>query len=340
MPPKKKARKGAADDSPVAEPVMFDGWTDEQETTLFKAISVYRLKPAGMHKHFRMVGISELMKNHGVSDSHTNIEGIWRKLKSLYNLEGLDEREDMEDEFESPNPAPQFSLPEDEYGHLMSARRLDPASTDSPPATRSENSFATSMGRYKKGRAMRSASIDESTTNSAAADDTEDESSLRSTSPSVQKGKKATPSSTRARKQSTATAARRRSLPSLNKPKSTPHRRTTSKATPKSAKDKEKDKESTAGEGSHSVAADDDDDDDELSDVPDDVDMDDTGTVAETENGDEDEGEDRSEMGESTNAGSPPPATPTASRRGGYRGRGTRGRGGKRGGVRRSTRKK
>lgn len=51
MPPKKKARgrHAAADDDspPVPEPVIFDGWTDEQETTLFKAISVYRLKPAG-----------------------------------------------------------------------------------------------------------------------------------------------------------------------------------------------------------------------------------------------------------------------------------------------------
>lgn len=49
MPPKKKtkvpSRAAPTDaDSPLPE---FDGWTDEQETTLFKAISVYRLKPAG-----------------------------------------------------------------------------------------------------------------------------------------------------------------------------------------------------------------------------------------------------------------------------------------------------
>lgn len=52
MPPKKKtklpSRAAPADaDSPLPEVVTFDGWTDEQETTLFKAISVYRLKPAG-----------------------------------------------------------------------------------------------------------------------------------------------------------------------------------------------------------------------------------------------------------------------------------------------------
>lgn len=52
MPPKKKtkilSRAAPTDaDSPLPEIVTFDGWTDEQETTLFKAISVYRLKPAG-----------------------------------------------------------------------------------------------------------------------------------------------------------------------------------------------------------------------------------------------------------------------------------------------------
>lgn len=46
----------------------------------------------GIHKHFQMLAISELMKNHGVADSNTTIPGIWSKLKTLYNLDGLDER--------------------------------------------------------------------------------------------------------------------------------------------------------------------------------------------------------------------------------------------------------
>lgn len=108
----------------VGEPVISDGWTDEQEITLFKAIAVYRWKPAGkvhtccggaggvganydggmvylgMHKHFRMLAIEQMMRNHGVSDSHTNIEGIWRKLGALYRLEGIDER------VWNPSPSP------------------------------------------------------------------------------------------------------------------------------------------------------------------------------------------------------------------------------------------
>ena len=50
---------------------------------------------SGMHKHFRMIAISENLRNHGYTaakDDHTRIPGIWEKLKGLYNLEALDER--------------------------------------------------------------------------------------------------------------------------------------------------------------------------------------------------------------------------------------------------------
>jgi len=46
----------------------------------------------GMHKHFRMLSIAQLMKNHGVADAHTNIKGIWAKLNTLYNLEAIDDQ--------------------------------------------------------------------------------------------------------------------------------------------------------------------------------------------------------------------------------------------------------
>ena len=48
-----------------------------------------------MHKHFRMIAISENLRNHGYTsarDDHTRIPGIWKKLNGLYNLEALDER--------------------------------------------------------------------------------------------------------------------------------------------------------------------------------------------------------------------------------------------------------
>lgn len=49
----------------------------------------------GMHKHFRMIAISEFMKSQGYAPSHaehTRIPGIWKKLGTLYNLPALDER--------------------------------------------------------------------------------------------------------------------------------------------------------------------------------------------------------------------------------------------------------
>jgi MRG-binding protein len=94
-----------------------------------------------MHKHFRMLAIHDYMISQGVvnpADEHTKIPGIWEKLGSLYNLPILDDREDsiMNDlpnengetvELYSP-----FSLPEDEYGAKMFARRLDPEGSRSP----------------------------------------------------------------------------------------------------------------------------------------------------------------------------------------------------------------
>ena len=48
-----------------------------------------------MHKHFRMIAISQHLRNHGYTsakDDHTRIPGIWQKLEKLYNLDALDER--------------------------------------------------------------------------------------------------------------------------------------------------------------------------------------------------------------------------------------------------------
>ena len=50
---------------------------------------------SGMHKHFRMIALSQHLRNHGFNpakEPHTRIPGIWKKLGSLYNLEALDER--------------------------------------------------------------------------------------------------------------------------------------------------------------------------------------------------------------------------------------------------------
>ncbi|KZF23397.1 CT20-domain-containing protein [Xylona heveae TC161] len=152
MPPKKKARgpsRSRESQSVAATPgrselstadVVSDLWTDEQETSLFKGM--VRWKPVGMHKHFRMIAISQQLRNHGYTspaDGHTRIPGIWKKLESLYNMEALDERENsfIDEDAEETDPVTErfyeFKLPEDEYGELQFERRLAEEPSSSPP---------------------------------------------------------------------------------------------------------------------------------------------------------------------------------------------------------------
>ncbi|TKA82031.1 hypothetical protein B0A49_00169 [Cryomyces minteri] len=172
MPPKKKARTTAptspAPKTPSAvipEPprrpsladdeIVNDPWTDGQETGLFK--SMIRWKATGMHKHFHMISIAQNLRSHGYTsarDAHTRIPGIWAKLRTLYDLEALDEREDAHavneahdtrhPDSESPSSTDSaasdydsFELPTEEFADMMWARRLpspDNSIGSSPPA--------------------------------------------------------------------------------------------------------------------------------------------------------------------------------------------------------------
>ncbi|EER40695.1 CT20 family protein [Histoplasma capsulatum var. duboisii H88] len=96
----------------------------------------------GMHKHFRMLAISEHLISQGYvapNDQHTRIPGIWKKLGTLYNLAGLDEREasfatdGSGDSEPAQEPYCPFQLPYDEYGEMMFKRRLAPEGSSSPP---------------------------------------------------------------------------------------------------------------------------------------------------------------------------------------------------------------
>ncbi|KAJ5561607.1 Chromatin modification-related protein EAF7 [Penicillium sp. DV-2018c] len=133
--------------------LISDPWTDEQETALLKAI--IKWKPVGLHKHFRMLAISEYLKSQGYAPStaeHMRIPGIWKKLRSLYNLEALDEREDSiitdvnEDEDGQSEMYCPFELPYDEYGDMMFERRLAMEESLSPVTSRASRAGGSRRG--------------------------------------------------------------------------------------------------------------------------------------------------------------------------------------------------
>ncbi|PGH11118.1 hypothetical protein AJ79_05063 [Helicocarpus griseus UAMH5409] len=132
--------EGPPKTEPESDNLITDPWTEEQETSLLKGI--IRWKPVGMHKHFRMLAISDHLTSQGYAapnDQHTRIPGIWKKLGTLYNLTALDEREasfatdGSGDSEPAQEPYCPFELPYDEFGEMMFERRLAPEGTSSPP---------------------------------------------------------------------------------------------------------------------------------------------------------------------------------------------------------------
>ncbi|XP_037942805.1 MRG/MORF4L-binding protein [Teleopsis dalmanni] len=90
-------------------------WTTEDEVQLILALA--DLKPVGINKHFYMAVIAERLSN--ALNREIPTESIWSHLHTLYNLEMLDELESLP----FPNEEQEFSLPEDEYGLLISKKK-------------------------------------------------------------------------------------------------------------------------------------------------------------------------------------------------------------------------
>ncbi|MCJ1357569.1 MAG: hypothetical protein MMC33_007565 [Icmadophila ericetorum] len=130
---------GPADEG-TSPKAALDPWTDEQEISLFKGI--IKWKPVGMHKHFRMIALSQYLRSHGYKEQHTNIPGIWKKLGTLYNLEALDQREDAFNETTSEfddagdEDFVEFDLPQAEFGERMYERRFATTTSSSPASER------------------------------------------------------------------------------------------------------------------------------------------------------------------------------------------------------------
>jgi MRG-binding protein len=130
----------------------------------------------GMHKHFRMLAIFESFRSNGFGSgkkappNHVRIPGIWAKLNELYDLETLDERENVHAGFvtitstpnssseSTPEPPTEFKLPIDpddpevDFGALLWARRFANDRSESPQLIEGLNNTRSEPGVVLSGK--------------------------------------------------------------------------------------------------------------------------------------------------------------------------------------------
>lgn len=124
----------------------------------------------GMHKHFRMIAISEHLRNHGFDPDiyqHTRIPNIWDKLRTYYNLDLIDEREYFDDD-ETEDKYVDFTLPHSHFLDSMMQRAVADSSEapTSPPQLELSPELSHARKRKRSGTASKARATD--------AEDTED----------------------------------------------------------------------------------------------------------------------------------------------------------------------
>ena len=123
-----------------------------------------------MHKHFRMIAISEHLRNHGFDPDvfqHLRIPHIWDKLRTYYDLDLIDEREYYDDD-DPDDKYVDFSLPHSDFLRPMMQR----AAADSSEAPTSPPEMALSPEATHSRKRKRSGTLPKA--RAPSAEDTED----------------------------------------------------------------------------------------------------------------------------------------------------------------------
>lgn len=122
-------------------------WSTEEEVQLLYALD--GLKPVGINKHFYMARICERMSV--ALKREIAPDAVWAHLRTLYNLDVLDQMERLPFAEEQID----FSLPESEFSALINKklaeteeRKLNDVKAES--STKCELDFCVRLNKYSK----------------------------------------------------------------------------------------------------------------------------------------------------------------------------------------------
>lgn len=102
--------------------VEYSEWSPEDEIQLIFAME--GLRPVGINRHFTIACIIERLSK--TLNRDVSSESIWSHLKTMYNLNALDEQE----QHSFQNEECDFSLPESEYSTVMKRKSIEEPNTE------------------------------------------------------------------------------------------------------------------------------------------------------------------------------------------------------------------
>lgn len=101
-----------------------------------------------------MIALSEHLRNHGydpTAEKHTRIPGIWQKLRTLYSLDILDERENSFDYEDGDDKYLEFQLPKDYEETMFNKGKRGPSEPPSSPSELERSPSPQGTRKRKRG---------------------------------------------------------------------------------------------------------------------------------------------------------------------------------------------